>query len=251
MATPRPPAGKRAALFVAAAAMFWFFGPLSGDPSPVEDPLEGPLRLLILGDDQLLRDDGRPGWPIVTRNVLSGALERPVEVSVDGVGTAGELTAYLRTLSEPVPDVILVSLGWEDGAPGEAVPDPDAKGKLGMLAAARVVAGREGFFLRTQGPTRISSASFLSELREAKEMAAARDVRLVFVEQTARVLNGPVDIAPTTGARPGPWIAVVTKLDEQSRAEWWSEADPLRLTDAGHRRIGGVIGEQLAEILRP
>jgi len=246
----RRPTAKIGVLFAVAAVLFWFFGPASDvsetDVSKpgVPGPYDGPVRLLVLGDAQLLRSDGAPGWPTVARNVLKNEIGRHVELTVDTAGTATELAAYLRSLGEPRPHLVLASLGWEDGAPGGAVADPAAKGKIAELAA-RTVHDGGGFYLRTSGATRTSPTAFLEALGEAKRAAAEHGVPLVFVEQLGRVIDGPVDVAPTVAARPGPWITLEGKLQERSRAQWWRDDDPLLLTDEGHRRIGGLIGHDL------
>lgn len=244
-----PPKGKLAALFFVAGTLFWFFGPVS-QQGVLPGPYDGPVRLLVLGDDQLLRDDGQPGWPVVARNVLKDEVGRHVELIVDSTGTAQELAAYLRGLSDPLPHLIVASLGWEDGAPGEAINGPELQGRVAQLAGRSVYEGG-GFFVRTSEATRTAPVEFLKQLGEAKRLAAEKGVPLVFIEQTARVIDGPVDIAPTAAARPGPWLPIGSKLQEQSRSQWWSEEAPHRLTDVGHRRLGGVIGEQLGKQLRP
>ncbi len=246
---PRPSA-RIGVLFVLAGILFWFFGPAAqrGDVE-LPGPYDGPIRLLVLGDAQLLRADGRPGWPTVAKNVLKKEAGRHVELTVDSAGTAAELAAYLRSLAEPYPHFVVASLGWEDGAPGDALADPGAKGRVARLAASSVYDGG-GFYLRSTGGARTSPRGFLEQLDDAKRAATEKGVPLVFVEQTARVRDGPVDIAPTTGARPGPWIGLVGKLREQARAQWWSEEDPFRLTPEGHRRIGGLIGGDLAARVR-
>jgi hypothetical protein len=241
---------------VAAGVAFWFFGAgANWEQSRLPGPYDGPIRLLVLGDAQMFRDDGRPGWPTVAKNVLSGRVHRHVELTVESAGTAAEVNAYLSSITEPYPTLIVAAVGWEDAAPGPARSPESASGRIAKLAGQSIVDAEPGrFYLRVVAgePTRASPVEFLEQLGAAKEAAAAIDVPLVFVQQAGRVdgSEGPA-IAATAAARPGPWISLLPKLlRERDPAVWWQTADPIALTPQGHRRIGGIIGEGLEAHLR-
>ena len=245
-ARPDPPKGAIPALFVLAACLFWFFGPLSDGPPELPTPELQPLRVEVLGDVQMYRSDGQPGWPTVARNVLSRRLDRRVILDVVDAPTAASVEAHLMGLTD-APDLIVVAVGWEDGEPGDAIPTAVPEGPIAKLATRTAMPDRAGFFVRTEGPSRTHPIDFLTRLETARRAGASHGSTVVFVQQLAQV-NG--ELHRTAAAGPGPRLLLTDLLTEQSRAEWWSTADALPMTDAGHRRVGGLIGEALAPFVR-
>ena len=245
-ARPNPPSGAIPALFVTAALLFWFFGPLADGPPEVSTPSPEPLRVEVLGDVQMYRSDGQPGWPTVARNVLKSALERPVQLDVVDAPTAEAVESYLLGLTD-APDLIVVAIGWEDGAAGDAEPTLETEGPIAELVARTAIPDRAGFFARTDGRTQTHPADYLTRLENARRAGATHGSTVVFLQQLAK-MNG--ELHRTAAAGPGPRILLTDLLTEQSRVQWWSTESPLPMTDGGHRRVGGLIGVALVPFVR-
>jgi hypothetical protein len=279
-----------AIFFVAAAMSFWILGskrgPVGGGevslPSESTNTLDaqptypadyvrsahvasdasadGVLKLLILGDEQAM------AWAPSAVAHLQSRLSQTdgpwagvtVELALraEPGWTAADAWNFMELggWDTEQPELVLVALGWHDGARprGKEVPASDpASQRLDALAQQAVFDDRgereHHFYLRRgleglEGE-HLSPHHHLGLLDALGLRAAERGAALLYVEQPARHVRKQRNFFPTTAARPRPWLATVFSLEGQGEPEALFVADSVfELSSVGAEQVGRYVG---------
>jgi hypothetical protein len=279
-----------ATLFVAAAMSFWILGakraPIGGaevsPPSeaanvPEAQPTysadyvrsahmaptateDGVLKLLILGDEQAM------AWAPFAVAHLQRRLSQTdgpwagvtVELALraEPGWTAADAWNFMELggWDAEQPELVLVALGWHDGARprGKEVPASDAASqRLDVLAQQAVFddrgQGEHHFYLRRgleglEGE-HLSPHHHLGLLDALGLRAAERGATLLYVEQPARHVRKQRNFFPTTASRPRPWLATVFPLEGQGEPDSLFVADSVfELSPVGAEQVGRYVG---------
>jgi len=220
---------------------------------------DGVLRVLVLGDEQAL---GEGSWPAIAGQVLQDRLAPApapwptVRVEVTTAGAPGWTAAHAwawLSAQEPGPELILVSLGWNDGRAGSpALGPPPAPAadrqwyldELAALGALRHVGVDSGFYLDGAAEPRLAVDDHLRALDSLAVRAAELGAALVYVEQPVLRSEGPRTVFASTAMRPQPWILLAPALEAQPDAAALFGQAPT-LTPTGHEAVGRYVGEGL------
>ncbi len=278
---------------LAAAAAFWWLGP-PPLPVSEEEPTPAPttsggvaglelrttppvratwvapdahadrvLTVRVYGDEQC--GPGRAdAWPQQAAAILQDRLAvapapwTGVRVQLEVVAKAGWTAAHALehalTAPGPVPELVLVALGWNDGSsPGEPVPSPSVEPDearawwLAELAAQDVlmdVQGGAGFFLRSpRSPSRLEPLAHLQLLDALGQWGQATGAAVVYLEQPARSVQAERTFFATTAMRPQPWISLVYGLEQQPEpGALLREGQDLLFSERGERLVARFVG---------
>lgn len=277
---------------VAAAAGFWWLGPppvptLQDDPAPPaaeagvagseertvprvraswvspDAHADGVLTLRVYGDEQC--EPGNPeAWPARAAATLQErlavapapwtGLQVELELVAQSGWTAAHALEHARSAPGPAPELVLVALGWNDGAPDTApVPrpaveeDPERGWWLEELAEQDVlldIAGGAGFFLRSPGAqSRLSPLAHLQLLDAIGAWGEAEGAGVVYLEQPARLERADRHVFATTAMRPQPWISLVYGMEQQPEpAGLLKEGQDLLLSERGVDLVARFVG---------
>jgi hypothetical protein len=220
---------------------------------------DGVLQVLVVGDEQAL---GEGAWPEAAVATLTDRLKaapapwNAVRIELSSAGapgwTAGHAWAWLLA-QKPGPELILVSLGWNDGRAGAAAGGPPPVSaeerqwyldESAALSALRHVDGGGGFYLDGADVPRLKPMAHLRALDSMGAKAAELGAALVYVEQPILRPTGPRTVFASAAMRPQPWILLTTGLEAHPDVASLFGEPPL-LTPAGHALVGRFVGEGL------
>ena len=283
---------------VAAAVAFWIIGPpkvpeappppvappavqeaggfKDGRPEPPSTPPprsprvppaaaeDGALSLLILGDRQA------SSWAPAAASLLQDRLAQSappwqgvrVELAVEAHQgwTAAHALQFLQSggWGEKSPELVVLAVGWEDGASGEAPevrPGVDSSQSwLSELARQSVFggAGAPGtFYVREeQGEPAVSPRVHLECLDALGLAGSAHGAAVVYLEQPIRHTRGDRRIFASTAMRPQPWISTVFGLESQpDPAALFAEPAGEILSESGAALVGRFVGLGLVQVV--
>jgi len=229
--------------------------------------VDGAIQLLVLGDEQAVQ------WAPHAREVLQDRLAKlpsgpfvgarvELVVRAQSGWTAEDGLGHLQAggWATDRPELIVVALGWGDGAPPETRPEAasattrvQAAGTwLEELAGQTVVglpAEEARFFLRDALPA-MTPTRHLELLDSLGVEAAEQGAALVYLEQPVRHTAGERRILPSTAMRPQPWINTVFGLESQPQPEALFASDEgVELSEAGAALVGRFVGVGLVQTL--
>ncbi|MCP4871300.1 MAG: hypothetical protein GY898_21535 [Proteobacteria bacterium] len=228
--------------------------------------VDGSIRLMVLGDEQAAQ------WAPAAREVLESRTAKlpsgvfagatiDLVVRAEPGWTAENALHHLQDggWEADKPELIVVALGWHDGAPPAtrvpitATTRVQAAGTWLEDLAAQSVVGlpvEEARFFLQSPDAEMSSTRHLELLDSLAVEAAEHGAALVYLEQPVRHTAGERRILPSTAMRPQPWINTVFGLESQPdpAALFAGEAGP-ELTDAGAALLGRFVGLGLVQVL--
>jgi hypothetical protein len=251
---------------------------------PVSAAADHVLRFLVLGDEQQAQPC-RPGdapWPERAAATLQDRLRA---AAGPWAGARVELLdrAPPRVLptadaafrfamdggwEKLAPEMVIVAVGWQDGAPREsaaalakaAVPLVDGRGtwleELAALSVLRDIPGTSGpdargFYLRSPpgGSPALAPLRHLELLDSLGAWAADHGAALIYLEQPVRHTLGERRVFASTAMRPQPWINLVWGLEQEADVSslFCGDAEPLRLSALGAQRVGDFVGMGLVQ----
>ncbi len=231
---------------------------------PLAAAEDGVLSLLVLGDRQAA------SWAPAAASVLQDRLAQStapwqgarVELAVQAHEgwTAAHALQFLQAggWEEESPELVLLAIGWEDGAGGEAPevrPGVDSSQSwLIELTRQSVFGGsaEEGsFYLReSDGEPAVSPRVHLECLDALGLEGKARGAAVVYLEQPIRHTRGERRIFASTAMRPQPWISTVFGLESQpDPAALFAEQAGAVLSESGASLVGRFVGLGLVQVV--
>lgn len=228
---------------------------------------DGVLDLLVYGDEQAMGAAG--GWPEHARRVLQQRLAvapapwTGAKVRLETVARPGLTAAHVAsdlTARSTVPELVLVAVGWEDGAAGTAprveVPtDPERRWWLQDLATLhthRDIDQERGFYVRGADVPALDPLRHLELLDGLALWGRDAGAAVVYLEQPIHEPRGDRTWFASTAMRPQPWISLVYGLEQHpTPQDLVGDAVP-RLSPRGDAIVGRFVGIGLvANVLAP
>lgn len=223
---------------------------------------DGRLSLLIYGDEQAAGPDG--GWPARAASALehrlrvapapwTGAKVDLTVVARPGF-TAADALEDLRRRA-PLPELVLVAVGWADGGPGPApavdVPSDPERGwwldELADLHTHRDVGQELGFYARVADKPALSPRQHLACLDALGLFGHDAGLAVIYLEQPVLDPRAERLFFASTAMRPQPWISLVYGLEQQPEPRSLAGDTLPLLSPAGHAAVGRFVGIGLVQ----
>jgi hypothetical protein len=229
---------------------------------------DGRLDLLVIADEQALDPSVAESerWPAKAGSIIEDRRTRagrPLATSVRVHGGPGftmrDAWDGLGLALEPLPDLVVVALGWHDGGPGPAQhAPPEARFAASWLsegAGAAVLPPDEGapaiprFYLRNDGLPRLLPEEHVLLQDALQRRLGQRQRPVVFVEVPVRHEHGPRHVLAATGGKLRPWISTVQGMEMAGAGPLFAGEGGPRLSLEGHAQLGMWVGMGLLQFL--